>query len=453
MRAAPNFPGADARTTVGTRMSSERKFPADFTFGVATAAYQVEGHIENDWSDWERAGKCKDPNVRCGRGVDHWNRFDEDVQLTRDVGATAFRVSIEWARVEPERGQVDEAVLAEYRARLQRMQAAGVRPVVTLHHFTHPKWFHVHTPWHEAGSVAEFRRYARLCAEHVLRGLDAVVLTFNEPMVLLLGGYLQGVIPPGIADGGKAVAALANIGRAHAAAREEVLTHAGKLPLGISQNQLAFAPDRMWHPLDRALVRLGSEAYNHAFLRALCDGELRLFMPGIANARIPLEGARDSMDFVGINYYSRAHLRFVTKAPFLEFRFKDPRKRGLTDIGWEDYPDGFGQMLKEARAYGLPVWVTENGVDDRSGKRRSRYLYEHWQQLLDAMAGGTDVRGYLHWSLLDNFEWLEGWGPRFGLYQVDFETMERKRTPACDYFHKVATTGTLVAPPNGGDGK
>ena len=182
-------------------------FPEGFTFGVATAAYQVEGHIENDWSEWERAGKLKDPDCRCGRGVDHWTRFDEDVALAKDVGCDAFRISLEWARIEPQRGQFDERIIDEYRQRLKRMKAAGVRPVVTLHHFTHPQWFHRETPWHDPQSVEVFRRYAKVCAQ-ILKGLDAMVITFNEPMVLLLGGYIQGVIPPGIADGRKAMAAL-----------------------------------------------------------------------------------------------------------------------------------------------------------------------------------------------------------------------------------------------------
>ncbi|MGZ6069574.1 MAG: family 1 glycosylhydrolase, partial [Myxococcaceae bacterium] len=164
------------------------RFPSDFVFGVATAAYQVEGHIENDWSEWERAGRMKHV---AGAGVDHWNRWSEDYQLTRDLGATAFRMSLEWARIEPQRGRFDDEALAGYRRRLVAMTEAGLRPVVTLHHFTHPAWFHRETPWHGPESVAAFRRYARVCAE-VLKGLDAVVLTFNEPMVLLLGGYVQG---------------------------------------------------------------------------------------------------------------------------------------------------------------------------------------------------------------------------------------------------------------------
>jgi len=423
--------------------ASELTFPPDFVFGVATAAYQVEGHIENDWSDWERTRPLKHS---AGAAVDHWNRYQDDYRLAREVGATAFRISLEWARIEPERGRLNQEALASYRTRLLAMRASGLRPVVTLHHFTHPRWFHTETPWHSPESVGAFRTYARACSE-VLRGLDALVLTFNEPVVLMLGGYVKGFIPPGLVDPRLALPALANMARAHVAAREELHAAIGPVPVGTSQNMLAFTADRAWHPLDHALVRLADSAYNHAFLEALCTGKLRVRMPGLITASAEIEGGRDSLDFVGVNYYTRARLRFVPKRPFFEFHYRDPFLRGLTDIGWEQYPEGFGQILQEVRRYGLPIWVTENGIDDRRGDRRSAFLYAHWRELLGTVASGADVRGYLYWSLLDNFEWLEGWGPRFGLYHVDFDTLERTRTPACDYFRDTAQSRILRPPP------
>jgi beta-glucosidase len=420
-------------------------FPQEFVFGVATSAYQVEGHIENDWSEWERAGKLKEAHARCGRGVDHWNRFDEDLQLAANVHSGAFRISLEWARIEPQPGQFDEVAIENYRQRLLRMKAAGMRPVVTLHHFTHPTWFHKLCPWHSPESVPVFRRYAKVCAR-ILKGTNSIVLTFNEPMVLLLGGYVQGLIPPGIADGRTAMLALANIARSHVAAREELLTECGPTEMGISQNVVWFAPDRMWHPLDRALVHVAAQNYNHAFLEAVTTGHLKINMPGLASTNVKIEGARDSCEFIGINYYTRAHLRFTASKPFVTFNYRDPFKRGLTDIGWEQYPEGFGNLLMEMKRYGLPVWITENGMDDRQGDRRPEYLYAHWKQMLDAMKKGVDVKGYLYWSLLDNFEWLEAWGPRFGLYYVDFDTLERRETPACRYFRQTAQTRRLIRP-------
>ena len=430
-----------------TRLPSTDTFPDTFTFGVSTAAYQVEGHIQNDWHHWEEAGRLKSPDMRCGRGVEHWRRYREDYRLARDLGAGAFRMSLEWARIEPSPGQFDTRVLEGYRERLLAMRAEGLRPIVTLHHFTHPTWFHDTTPWHDPRSVSAFRQFVRRVAP-ILCGLDAMVITLNEPMVLLLGGYLQGLIPPGISDPRALELASANLVRAHVAAREEIKELCGEdVQVGISQNVIAFVPDRPWHPLDRAIAAIGAKAYNHGFLEAITDGRLRLSMPGLVNVNTPIPEARDALDFVGMNYYTRAHLRFVPKPPFLEFHYRDRHTRGLTDIGWEDYPEGLGMMIDEMRRYELPIWLTENGIDDRTGERRPHYLHAHWRQVLDAMGRGADIRGYLHWSLMDNFEWLEGWGPRFGLYRVDFETLERIPTPAVDYFRSVASERRLFAPP------
>jgi beta-glucosidase len=185
---------------------------------------------------------------------------------------------------------------------------------------------------------------------------------------------------------------------------------------------------------------------NQAWLEALHTGQLKVSMPGLASLNVKIDGAANSTEFVGVNYYTRSHLKFIPKKPFVEMKFNDVGKRGLTDIGWEQYPEGFFELLLQLKKYGQPVWVTENGIDDRTGARRSEFLYRHWEQLLRARAAGVDIRTYLHWSLFDNFEWLEGWGPRFGLYRVDFETLERTPTPSVEYFRRVATSRMLSAP-------
>jgi beta-glucosidase len=422
-------------------------FPRDFTFGVATSAYQVEGGIENDWSAWEREGKLTNPAARMGRGAGHWERFADDLHLITGLNATAYRLSIEWARVEPRRGQWDEAAWQGYRDRLELLCRAKVRPVVTLHHFTHPTWFHAETPWHEPASLQAWRRYVRRCAD-LLHGLDAAVTTINEPNVFMLGGYLAAKMPPGIADGKLAFAAMANLARAHVIARQELIDRAwgGRVTVGIAENVILFAPRRLWSPLDQALARLADSNYNHAFLEALATGTLRVQMPGLIAGTAEIDGAANSTEYTGVNYYTRAHLGFVSRAPFVSFEFLDPRGRGLTDLGWEEHPQGFGTLLKQMTRYRRPVWVTENGLDDRAGTRRPQFLYEHLRELLLARRAGVDVTTYLHWSLLDNFEWLEAWGPRFGLYRVDFETQERTPTPAVDYFRRLASTRLLTPP-------
>lgn len=421
------------------------RFPDDFLFGAATSAYQLEGGIENDWSAWERAGKLKDPAARCGPAVDHWNRFDEDLALLTSLGLKGFRFSLEWARLEPEPGRFDDAAAARYRKNLEAMRQAGVTPVVTLHHFTHPTWFHAQAGWHTPAVLPAWERWVRFCAQ-LCDGLEVVVCTLNEPLVLLAAGYLSKVFPPGLGDPRATVAALENMARAHVLARAAFKERNPATKVGLAQHLMLFAADRRWNPLDQALSRVADAAFNHALLEALTGGELLLRVPGVTTLRRPIEGAKGSMDYLGLNYYTRGHLRFRPTPPFLEYVFRDPHGRGLTDIGWEVYPEGFGFLLRACKRYGLPIWVLENGIDDRSGQRRAGYLHQHLAELLRARAEGVDVRAYFHWSLLDNFEWLEAWGPRFGLFQVDRATMRRSPTPACEYFKRIATSRMLTPP-------
>ncbi len=432
-------------------MSPPLTFPESFVFGVATSAYQVEGGIENDWAVWERAGKLKHKDERCGRASGHWEHFFDDIALIKALGVGCYRLSIEWARVEPRPGQFDDAALAGYRERLLALQKAGIRPVVTLHHFTHPQWFHDQTPWHDLKSLESWRRYVRKCAE-MLQGTGAAIVTFNEPNVFILTGYLGGVFPPGISDSGKAFAASANLMRAHAIARQELLDrwHETPLDIGLAQHLTVFAPWRKWFPLDQALTRLGETVFNHGFLEALTTGVLGISFPGLIRGKEVIEGGEKSMTFSGINYYTRTHVRFLPRPPYADMAFRDSHQRGFTDIGWEYYPEGFGWMLKQMKRYGLPVWITENGIADTTGQRRVQYIHDHLREVLLARNEGVDVQAYMHWSLLDNFEWLEGFGPRFGLYGVDYQTMERKRTPAVDYYAQVVRSRVLTPLPPAG---
>ncbi len=182
------------------------------------------------------------------------------------------------------------------------------------------------------------------------------------------------------------------------------------------------------------------------------EGDLDLWLPLLLKYRTRIAGAEKSIDFLGVNYYSRVHLKatFASRV-FCEPAYRDASREGLTDIGWEVYPRGLYLLLKGFQRYGIPLWITENGIDDRSGARRSRFLYEHLLAMMNAIAEGVKVEAYLHWSLLDNFEWLEGFGPRFGLYRVDWDTHERAATPAAKYLRRIIETRRLERPPEKGE--
>ena len=276
-------------------------------FGVAVSHYQVEGNDPCDWTRWEAAGRTK--GGACGRAADSWERYEEDAALAAGLGANAFRFSISWSRVEPRRGAFDEVALARYRRFVECLVSLGLEPVVTLHHYTHPAWFHRETPWTSPSSVEAFALFAR----HVARALAPHVrlyVPFNEPLVFLLGGFLDGQIPPGLADPRAAARALDHLFAAHAETAAVLREDAPGAAIGIAHNMMDFAPDRAGNPLDTLLARHARHVYNGAFLEAFSTGRWDLRIPPFTR----LKGRRDaligSLDLVGVNYYSRLHVRF-----------------------------------------------------------------------------------------------------------------------------------------------
>jgi beta-glucosidase len=427
-----------------------RRFPDSFLLGCATSAYQIEGGIRNDWTLWEEAGRLKDPSARCGVATDHWNRWQDDFRLLASLGARAYRLSIEWSRIEPRPGEYDDSALARYGEMIAALRDLAIEPFVTLLHFTHPLWFHERCPWHDPRGEAVERFSA--FTDHVARALGDRVrfwTVLNEPGAWLSGAYLAGVIPPGKRSLRELGRAFAGLVRAHARAYL-VLKEAsgGAAQVGIAHNVLRFLPARERSLGDRFVAGYVHEHYNHAFPRALMSGRVRLgSIPGIRFDE-PVPEAKGALDFLGVNYYSRVFIRLkplprptVPIEPFYE----DRGGLGLSDLGWEIHPTGMTETLLEMSKYGLPIYVTENGLDDRDDTRRAAFLYDHLGAVLDAIERGVDVRGYLHWSLVDNFEWLEAYGPRFGLFSVDYATLDRRPTKAADLYRAIIAERALPA--------
>lgn len=421
------------------------RFPDGFLFGCATSAYQIEGGIRNDWSLWEEAGRLKEGSARCGRATDHWNRWPGDFALLQSLGANAYRFSVEWSRIEPEPGRYDDRAIARYVEMASALRDLGIEPFVTLLHFTHPIWFHETCPWHSGGGrcVERFEAFA----ERMGRAFGDRVrfwTVLNEPGVWLTGAYLAGVIPPGrrnLLELGRAFVAQV---RAHAAARRVLKRLSnGRAQIGIAHNVLRFAPARRDRLGDRLASRFAAEFYNHAFIRALVSGRVHIGgAPGFGfqiDEIVP--EAAGTLDFLGINYYSRVFLELTPfsagRMPWLSTFYEDRGTHGTTDLGWEIHPEGLTEALLDMARYQLPIYITENGLDDRDDSRRGAFLYDHLAAIRAAIARGADVRGYLHWSLVDNFEWLEAYGPRFGLFSVDYQTMARRRTRAADLYEAI----------------
>ncbi len=405
-----------------------------FLWGVATSSYQVEGAAENDWTDWERQDRLKVRDERCGRGAGHRERWRSDFALIPAIGANAYRFSIERSAIEPKPGFFcDEALRAE-RERVDSLHRLGIEPVVTLHHYTHPLWFWAEGGWEKRESVDAFRRYAGVVAD-ALGDRVRFWVTLNEPIVFLLGGYLGGQIPPGHRRFRAAARALEHLLAAHVEAAAVLKEKSPGSRVGIAHNMLDFAPDRRGSSLDRRLAKAGERLYNLALIEAIATGKMDWSFPGEGRTRIAVPDFPAANDFVGVNYYSRVHIRFRgVPGAFGQFAYRDPESRGLTDTGWEVHPEGFGRVLRQAESAGKPILVTENGIATRNDALRRDFLREHALVLAHRLEAGSPIEGYFYWSLLDNFEWLEGFRPRFGLFEVDYATFTRTRRPSADLF-------------------
>jgi beta-glucosidase len=404
------------------------RFPADFVFGSATAAHQVEGNnVHNDWWAHEHA---PDTNAIEPSGIacDHYHRFVDDFRLLQLLGHPAHRLSIEWSRIEPAEGQIQAAEIDHYRQVLETLRELQIEPWVTLHHFTLPLWFTQRGGFARAENVEPFRRFVELIAQ---RYGDLVEhwCTINEPSVPAEMGYRFGYFPPRQADAGVAADVLTNLFRAHTAAAEAVRAHARLRPqIGITLSVMAAEPLHPDSAADRALAAARDAETNGVSFEALRTGVFNY--PG--RAPVEIAGLGESSDFVGVQYYSR--MRYDAALDGLAL---PALERTLSQMGWEVYPEGFGPLLERAAQTGLPVYVTENGMACDDDRIRVEYIADHLDVVDRVRRAGADVRGYFYWSAMDNFEWNFGYGPKFGLVAVDRTTLTRAPRPSAYFFRDI----------------
>lgn len=398
-------------------------------WGVAVSHYQVEGDDPCDWSAWG--------TKPCGDAVGSWSRYEEDALLAVNAGANAFRFSVSWSRVEPRRGEFDEAALARYRRFVDRLVALGIEPVVTLFHYTHPLWFHEKTPWTSTASVLAFGRFAGRVAQ-ALGGAVRFWVILNEPLVFLLAGFVAGEVPPGLSDSRMLNRVFDHLLAAHCAAAGEIRSHIARAAFAVAHNMMGFAPQRESNPLDGLLARAAHTMYNRGVLEAFGTGRWKFLLPPATTIR----GRRDELpawlDAFGINFYSRLHLRFPGRTRVIgDFDYHDRTGHGLSDNGWEIAPHIMGSLIDEASLIDRPLVITENGIADATDRFRPRFLRMHFEEIQRAEERGIPIHGYFHWSLIDNYEWLDGFAPRFGLYAVNRHTMQRTPRPSVDVFRQL----------------
>lgn len=402
---------------------NSNRFPDGFLFGAAVSAHQVEGgNVNSDWWWWEHL-ESTPVHEPSGDGCDFYHRYREDVSLLAGFGLNAFRFSIEWARIEPAEGEFSRAALDHYRRVLEACRESNVMPVVTFHHFTLPRWLQ------DAGGFASerfpsvFERYCDRAAA-ALGDLIGVACTINEPQGLGSSGYLLGINPPGHTDDREgAQRAVDNLLEAHRLGGAAIRSRFN-IPVGVT---LAM-PDIQYE-----------------------DGA----QPGNSSLEVEsrvidwfLELAKKD-EFVGVQTYTRFRIGPEgSRSPghdWSDLLREMTETETATQMGYEDYPQALGGAIRRAAKScpGLPILVTESGIATAHDARRIAYMETALREVQACLAEGIDVRSYLYWSWLDNFEWAFGYAPTFGLVAVDRQTFARHPKPSAAWLGQVARSRSL----------
>jgi beta-glucosidase len=387
------------------------RFPDGFVWGTATAAHQIEGgNVNNDWWVFEHTpgSGCVEPS---GDACDSWHRWREDLDMVSALGFGSYRFSVEWSRIEPEDGEWSIASLDHYRRMVDGCRERGIVPVVTFHHFTNPRWFSARGGW-EAEDAPE--RFAGFCARSAESIGDVVgrACTLNEPNIVSLLGYLAAGFPPAVQDVERRRTVTANLCRAHRLAVEALRSGPGEYPIGLTLSMTEY------QAVD------GGEARRDKIRRSMED----VFLEATAGD-----------DFVGVQNYSRERIGpdgALGPEPGVP----------VTTMGYELWPQGLEATIRRAWEVtgGTPVLVTENGISTEDDYERVGFVRDALEGVLRCIQDGISVLGYTYWSLLDNFEWALGYGPKFGLVSVDRRSFDRTLKPSARWLGNVARANSLL---------
>ena len=388
----------------------EITFPDRFVWGTATAAHQIEGgNVNNDWWAMEH-----DPASGCvevsGDACDSFNRYPEDIALVAGLGFSSYRFSLEWSRIEPEEGEFSRAALDHYRRMAATCHEHDVMPVVTFHHFTHPRWLADSGTWEAPEAPDRFARFCERVTAH-FGDLIGMACTFNEPNVVATMGWRHGIFPPRVRDRARRLAVNDALVVAHRKAVDAIRSGRGDAPVGLTLSMTDYQ------------LQPGGEEWLDRIRRPSEDVFLE---------------ATGGDDFIGVQTYTRARV-----GPDGSLGGEDGVP--TTQMGYEFWPEALEGTIRRATEMtgGVPVYVTENGIGTDDDRSRIEYVGRALVALKRCLDDGIDVRGYFYWSLLDNFEWVLGYGPTFGMVAVDRETFERRPKPSAAWLGGVAWANAL----------
>ncbi|MBC7261663.1 MAG: glycoside hydrolase family 1 protein [Chloroflexi bacterium] len=421
----------------------ELQFPLDFRWGTATAAHQVEGDpAPSDWWAWEQVPSHVKDGTDAGRAGEWWKgRYIEDFDLAQAMGQNALRLSLDWSRIEPRKGEWDGEAIARYRQMLAALRDRGIEPMVTLFHFVSPLWLAEQGGWENEDVVRYFERFAARVVEEC-GDLVNLWCTINEPNVYGAYSYLLGNWPPQKRDIRLAFRVIRHQLLAHAFAYRAIHRLQPMARVGLAQHLRVFDPMQPHSTLDRWAAGAQDYLFNRLVLDPPVDGVLPF--PLSWNTKVP--ELADSQDYIGLNYYSRDMVSFdITKPQLLFGRRSVMPGTEFSMEGWgEIYPEGLYRLLKRLQQYGKPIYVTEFGVPDNDDSKRPRFLITHLSAVYRAIAEGVPVKGVYFWSLVDNFEWAEGFSARFGLIGLDLQTGKRTLKSSGQLYGEICRQGAIT---------
>ena len=397
--------------------------------GVSTAATQIEGgDVNSNWNDWYKRGFITD-DTDPATANDHWLRWREDTQLMQDMGLQIYRFGVEWARLVPREGEVDESAVAHYRQELELIREKGIRPLLTIHHFANPMWFEEKGAFEKRENLRYYLELVELVAER-FGDLCSDYITINEPNVYATNSYFFGLWPPGVKNVGRTLAVMENLAYCHL--RAYTLLHEKRAAMGYTDTMVGcanhlriFAPKdggNLWHRLS---AKLTAYLFQNALTRAMTLGDFPFPLRNFG--RFP---RGEYTDFIGLNYYTRSTVSGIGDG----VRENSPRN----DLDWEIYPEGIVDCARQLyNVLPRPIWVTENGTCDNGDRFRCRYLYEHLKAISES---DLPFERYYHWCFVDNFEWVEGNSACFGLVKLG-ENKEREVKRSGRFYAEIIRSG------------
>lgn len=412
-------------------------FPQNFLWGVATSAHQVEGNCTtNDWCLWEADGNA--PEI-TGAACDHWNRYKEDIALMKSLGITTFRFSVEWSKIEPKPGIIDTAALDHYEDVCKELVAAGIKPLVTLHHYTSPAWFALQGGFEEEENSAHFVKFATV----VFKRLHPYVyawLTFNSPTSYVARCYYkQMAYPGGKASMQRAQEVLKNILNTHVQTYHALkqLDGGAASRIGILHNIYQVEPGSGW--FDSMGCKAARSLFDENVYSFFTTGQVKVTVPFTAKLKYSNPQAPQSLDFIGLNYYSHGLMQNRDVAAY-------PGDVPTDNDIYTIYPEGLYRAVVDisenlAKPLGIPIYITENGISTTSEHDRELFFKRYLFALSQAINEGHDVRGYIVWSLMDNYEWGT-YSKKYGLCSVDYATQKRSLKPGSQYYIDVIKNHT-----------